>query len=106
MRDATRLRKPPSQTMALTIEQVEAIRKAAQAWRRDEGLSGPKPDGQLEQIIEVMLGTSAWMGEVLAIRKCDVDATRLIVPWRLGEIHIKSIECFVSCVPSRHAALI
>jgi len=30
----------------------------------------------LEQIIEAMLGTSARIGEVLAIRKCDVDATR------------------------------
>jgi len=29
----------------------------------------------LEQIIEVMLGTSARIGEVLAIRKCDVDVT-------------------------------
>jgi integrase len=29
----------------------------------------------LEQIIEVMLGTSARVGEVLAIRKCDVDVT-------------------------------
>ena len=39
------------------------------------GFSGPPPDGQLEQIIEVMLGTSARIGEVLAIRKCDVDVT-------------------------------
>ena len=39
------------------------------------GLPGPPPDGQLEQIIEVMLGTSARIGEVLAIRKCDVDVT-------------------------------
>jgi integrase len=44
-------------------------------WRRNAGLSGPKPDGQLEQTIEVMLGTSARIGEVLAIRKCDVDVT-------------------------------
>jgi integrase len=29
----------------------------------------------LEQIIEVMLGTSGRIGEVLAIRKCDVDVT-------------------------------
>jgi hypothetical protein len=31
--------------------------------------SGPKPDGQLGAIIEVMLGTSARIGEVLAIRR-------------------------------------
>lgn len=75
VRDTAKLRKPPSQAMALTIQEVEAIRRAARSWRRDEGLSGPKPDGQLEQIIEVMLGTSARIGEVLAIRKCDVDVT-------------------------------
>ena len=39
------------------------------------GLPARLPDGQLEQIIEVMLGTSARIGEVLAIRKCDVDVT-------------------------------
>lgn len=70
-----RLRRPPSKVMALTIVQVEAIRHAVGSWRRGEGLSGPKPDGQLEAIIEVMLGTSARIGEVLAIRKCDVDVT-------------------------------
>lgn len=61
--------------MALTLEQVEAIRAAVRSWRRAPGTPGPPPDGQLEQIIEVMLGTSARIGEVLAIRKCDVDVT-------------------------------
>jgi len=73
VRDTTRLHKPPSQAMALT--QVDAIRAAVRGWRRGPGLSGPPPDGQLEHIIEVMLGTSARIGEVLAIRKCDIDAT-------------------------------
>lgn len=75
VRDTTRLRKPPSQAMALTATQVDAIRAAVRGWRRGPGLPGPPPDGQLEQIIEVMLGTSARIGEVLAIRKCDVDVT-------------------------------
>jgi len=48
--------------MALTVTQVEAIRRAVRAWRRGTGLSGPKPDGQLEAIIEVMLGTSPGSG--------------------------------------------
>lgn len=39
------------------------------------GLSGPPPDGQLERTIEVLLGTSARIGEVRAVRKCDVDLT-------------------------------
>jgi integrase len=75
VRDTARLRKPPTQAMSLTVEQVEQIRRAVRGWRRGPGLPGPPPDGQLEQIIEVMLGTSARIGEVLAIRKCDVDVT-------------------------------
>lgn len=70
-----RLRKPPSETIALTPKQVDAIRAAVRSWRRGPGIPGPKPDGQLEQIIDVMLGTSARIGEVLAIRACDVDVT-------------------------------
>lgn len=75
VRGIARMHKPPSQTMALTLEQVDAIRDAARGWRRAPGTPGPPPDGQLEQIIEAMLGTSARIGEVLAIRKCDVDVT-------------------------------
>jgi integrase len=75
VRDTTRLRRPPSQAVALTAKQVDAIRAAVRGWRRGPGVPGPPPDGQLEQIIEVMLGTSARIGEVLAIRKCDVDVT-------------------------------
>lgn len=72
---ASRLRKPPSTTVALTLEQVQVIRAAVLAWRTGAGQPGPKPDGQLGPIIEVMLGTSARIGEVLAIRKCDIDVT-------------------------------
>jgi integrase len=75
VRDTARLRKPPTQATALTVDQVESIRKAVRDWRRGSGVPGPPPDGQLEQIIEVMLGTSARIGEVLAVRKCDVDVT-------------------------------
>ena len=75
VRDIAKMHKPPAQTMALTLEQVEAIRAAVRGWRRGPGVPGPPPDGQLEQIIDVMLGTSARIGEVLAIRKCDVDVT-------------------------------
>lgn len=75
VRGIARMHKPPSRTMALTLEQVDAIRDAARGWRRAPGTPGPPPDGQLEQVIEVMLGTSARIGEVLAIRKCDVDVT-------------------------------
>lgn len=74
-RETARLRKPPSQAKALSVEDVQAIRRAVADWRQGPGLSGPRPDGQLAAIIEVMLGTSARIGEVLAIRVCDVDVT-------------------------------
>ena len=41
VRETARLRRPPSQAMALTIEQVESIRRAVRSWRRGPGHSGP-----------------------------------------------------------------
>lgn len=83
VRETARLRRPSSQATSLTVPQVQAIRRAVADWRRGEGLSGPPPDGQLEAIIEVMLGTSARIGEVLAIRACDVDLEASPVTVRL-----------------------
>jgi len=60
---------------ALTMDEITRIRHAAREWRTGEGLPGPKPDGQVREIIEVMLGSSARIGEALALRKCDVDMT-------------------------------
>ena len=76
VRETKRLRKPPTKVKALSAADIAAIREAIRVWRRDDGLPGPKPDGQLEQIVEVMLGSSARIGEVLALRKCDIDVTR------------------------------
>lgn len=70
-----RLRKPPTRARSLTPAEIDAVRGAVRSWRRGSGHCGPKPDGQLEGIIEVMLGTSARIGEVLALRKRDVDVT-------------------------------
>lgn len=70
-----RLRRPKPAPTALTLEQIQRIRAVVAGWRTGSGLSGPKPDGQLGAIIEVMLGTSARIGEVLALRRCDVDLT-------------------------------
>lgn len=54
---------------------MNAIRTVIKLWEHTRGTSGHNPDGQLGQIVEVMLGTSARIGEVLAIRRCDVDVT-------------------------------
>ncbi|GAA1726476.1 hypothetical protein GCM10009809_22760 [Isoptericola hypogeus] len=72
VRGTSRLRRPNRKPKSLDIETVQTVRDAVSGWRTGGGIPGPKPDGQLEVIIEVMLGTSARIGEVLAIRKCDV----------------------------------
>ena len=65
------LRRPRTPPKALTLEQVAAIRHAASTWRSGPGLPGPKPDGQVRDILEVLLGTAMRTGEVLALRPCD-----------------------------------
>lgn len=67
------LRAPKNQPQALTLQQIAAIRAAAATWRTDPGQPGPKPDGQVRDIIEVLLGTAMRPGEVLALRPCDVE---------------------------------
>lgn len=70
-----RLYKPKRTPTALTATEVNAIRAVIKAWEQALGTCGPNPDGQLGQIVEVMLGTSARIGEVLAVRRCDIDVT-------------------------------
>lgn len=73
--NVSRLHKPKRTPEALTPAQVNAIRAAIKVWEQKRGTSGPNPDGQLGQIVEVMLGTSARIGEVLATRRRDLDMT-------------------------------
>jgi integrase len=69
----SQLRRTKATPQALTIEQITAIRKAATQWRSEPGLPGPKPDGQVRDIIEILLGTAMRTGEVLALRPCDIE---------------------------------
>jgi len=73
VRETSRMKKPPHTPKALTIEQIAAIRVAARDWRMGPNRKGPKPDGQVRDLIEVMLGTATRIGETLALRRCDVD---------------------------------
>jgi integrase len=70
-----RLHKPPHIPDAMTPAEVEAVRFAVGYWELGLSQSGPKPDGQLSVIIEIMLGTSARIGEALALRVRDADLT-------------------------------
>jgi integrase len=66
---------------------VQAIRVAAGAWRTDPGTNGPKPDGQVRDTIEVLLGTSMRPGEVLALRPSDIlDGRRGMVAHVRGTV--------------------
>lgn len=78
------LRRPSAIPDALTPAEVTAIRTAILAWEQGRAVSGPKPDGQLGAIVEVMLGTSARIGEVLAIRRRDVDITSSVPSIRIA----------------------
>ncbi|MFD6175550.1 MULTISPECIES: tyrosine-type recombinase/integrase [unclassified Isoptericola] len=74
VRDVATLEKPVNETKALSLETVEQIRALVAAWQAGAGYtSGPRPDGQVLAVIETMLGTSARIGEVLALRRQDVD---------------------------------
>lgn len=85
MDHVSRLRREPHIPDALTAPEVNVIRAAIARWELGvDHISGPKPDGQLGAIVEVMLGTSARIGEVLAIRRRDVDITSALPSIRLA----------------------
>ncbi|WP_220456727.1 tyrosine-type recombinase/integrase [Changpingibacter yushuensis] len=73
MDHVSRLRRPTRTPDVFTWGELEAIRTGISAWEQRPIKAGPKPDGQLGQIVEVMLGTSARIGEFLAIRVGDLD---------------------------------
>ncbi|GAA2180329.1 tyrosine recombinase XerC [Leucobacter tardus] len=73
MDHVSRLRRPARTPDVFTWDELKAIRTGISAWEQRPISGGPKPDGQLGQIVEVMLGTSARIGELLAIRLRDLD---------------------------------
>ena len=77
----SRLRQPPGTPRALSLDQLERVRLAAATWRTGEHVLGRRPDGQVRDLIEVMVGTSDRIGEALALRGCDIDDT--VTPMRV-----------------------
>lgn len=70
---AERLKQPRKNVKALTLDQLDQVREAAATWRTGTGIHGPKPDGRVRDLIEVLLGTSDRIGEALALSKRDID---------------------------------
>ena len=66
------LRKPKGSPEALTLDQIQRIRHAAAVWRTGPGVKGPKPDGNVRDALEVLLGTGLRPGEALALRPIDI----------------------------------
>lgn len=78
VRNVSRLRTTKRTVRALDQAELEAVRVAVRAWRAGEGADGrrplgPRPSGDLADIIDVTLGTGLRINEVLAIRWCDVE---------------------------------
>jgi integrase len=74
VRDTGRLRTPRRTVVALDSEQLEAVRSAIRRWQEPTpGKSGPRPTGDLADIVDLMLATGVRIGEVLALRWADVD---------------------------------
>lgn len=73
VRDAAPVPRTRKDVRALDQNELRAWREAVKGWRTDGHVRGPRPDGQLSAVLETILGTSARIGEALAIRKCDVD---------------------------------
>ena len=80
----SRLHRKKSIPDAFTINEVQEIRAAITAWESRRILAGPRPDRQLGQIVEVLLGTSVRIGEVLAIRLQDLDLNSPIPTARIA----------------------
>lgn len=73
VRDVDRLVKPKKKPQGLTEATLGEVRAAVAIWRREPGLSGPRPTSLVADIVDVLLGTGVRIGEVLAIRWQDVD---------------------------------
>lgn len=74
VRDTQELPTSEKKESFLHPEQIEILRALIRGWKADRVGGGPRPDfRKLEDGMDIMIGTSARIGEVLALRRCDVD---------------------------------
>lgn len=73
VREARSLKGTGKPARALTVDELQALRKGVSAWQAKTGTKGPKRAADLLDVVDVLLGTGARIGEVLALRWCDVD---------------------------------
>jgi integrase len=78
VRGSLSISRPAPERRSLTMAELETARTAVRAWLNKKR-SGPKSSGEIADTIEVMLGTGARIGEVLALRWADIDlGTRVL----------------------------
>jgi hypothetical protein len=54
------------------------VRQLIQGWRAESTPGGPRPDvAKLEDGMDIMIGTSARIGETVALRRMDVEVPSL-----------------------------
>lgn len=78
VRGSLSISRPAPDHRLLTMADLDSVRAAVRAWL-DKERSGPKSSDDIADILEVMLGTGARIGEVLALRWADIDLAARIV---------------------------
>ncbi|GAA4455814.1 tyrosine-type recombinase/integrase [Phytohabitans houttuyneae] len=74
VRETGRLRNPRSKAAALTEEHLQAVRAAIRQWQQPvAGKPGPRQNGDLADVVDLILATGARIGEILALRWDDLD---------------------------------
>ncbi|WP_445258197.1 tyrosine-type recombinase/integrase [Nocardioides aurantiacus] len=68
----SRLRGQKKDVQALSVEDLNAVRSAVDAWMTNKR-PGPKPNQDMPDIVDLLLATGCRIGEVLAIRWTDID---------------------------------
>jgi len=66
-------KKPRKKPLGLSETTLVEVREAVRNWGLEPGRSGPRPSSVLADIVDVLPGTGARIGEVLAVRFDDVD---------------------------------
>ena len=76
-------RVPTALPYALTAAQAQFVRESYRGWMATRQKPGPAPDPRVADMLDVLLGLGIRIGELLALRHCDIDlaadAPRLLV---------------------------
>lgn len=72
VQQTSRIHRDRHEVRSLTIEDLQRVREALKKWAT-EARPGPKASSDMADIVDVMLGSGARIGEVLALRWADID---------------------------------